>query len=136
MKEGDSLPEIEKKITQAQIQVYAEASGDFNPIHVNEDFAKTTQFGGTIAHGMLIASNVSEMMATAFKKSWLENGRLKIRFKAPVKPGDTVSTFGTVKSIKENLGARETTCNVGVRNQSGEDVITGEAVVTIPGAGS
>ncbi|MBM3933043.1 MAG: acyl dehydratase [SAR202 cluster bacterium] len=134
MNEGDSLPTIEKLITQAQIQKYAEASGDFNPVHIDMEFAKTTQFGGTIAHGMMIAAGVSEMMSVAFAKSWLENGRLKLRFKAPVRPGDSIATFGTVKGVKVKVteGARELTCAVGIRKQDGEEVITGDAVVTLP----
>ncbi len=132
MNEGTALPTIEKVIIQAQIQKYAEASGDFNPVHIDPEFAKTTQFGGPIAHGMMIAANLSEMMSTAFNKSWLENGRLKLRFKAPVRPGDTIATFGTVKSVKVTEGARELTCAVGVRKQDGEEVITGDAVVTLP----
>ena len=69
--QGDSLPTVVKHITQKDINLYAEASGDFNPIHIDETFAAQTPLGGTIAHGMLILAYISEMMTTAFGKSWL-----------------------------------------------------------------
>lgn len=56
---GDSLPSVIKHITQREINLYAEASGDFNPIHIDESFAAQTPLGGTIAHGMLILAYVS-----------------------------------------------------------------------------
>ena len=131
MKEGDSLPVIEKVVTQGLIQKYAEAAGDFNPIHVDEEFAATSYFGGTIAHGMMIVATISEMMTVAFQADWLTGGRLKIRFRAPVRPGDTVSTFGKVKGVLNREGAKEIACSVGVRRQNEEDAITGDATVTI-----
>ncbi len=130
--EGDALPTIEKQVTQDQIERYAKASGDFNPIHVDHDFAARSQFGRTISHGMMIAASVSEMMTAAFKESWANGGRLKIRFRAPVYPGETVTTFGEVKSVRELGDARRVKCSVGVRKQSGVDAITGDATVMIP----
>ncbi len=64
---GDSLPELQKAVSQERIEQYASASGDFNPIHINEEFAATSQFEGRIAHGMLIAAFVSEMLTKAFE---------------------------------------------------------------------
>ncbi len=132
MQEGDTLPTVEKLVTQAQIEKYAEASGDFNPIHVDHEFAATSQFGSTIAHGMMIAASVSEMMTLAFKEHWLGGGRLKIRFRAAVYPGDTVTAFGEMKSVRERGDTREFTCSVGVRKSNGESAITGEAIVAVP----
>ena len=129
--EGDALPAVEKLVTQGQIEEYARASGDHNPIHVDHAFAAEAQFGRTIAHGMLIAASISEMMTTAFQRDWLSGGRLKIRFRAPVYPGDKATTFGQVKSVTERDGTREVACSVGVRNQDGETVITGDASVAI-----
>ena len=131
MQEGSPLPALERVVTQGQIERYAAASGDFNPIHVDPEFAAGSQFGGTIAHGMLIAASVSEMMTVAFKEDWLERGRLKIRFRAPVYPGDTVTAFGRVEGIRERNGTREVTCSVGARKQNGEAAITGAATVTV-----
>ena len=129
---GEELPAVEKLVTQERIERYAAASGDFNPIHVDPDFAAGSHFGGTIAHGMMIAATISEAMAGAFAKNWLTGGRLKLRFKAPVYPGDTVTAFGQVKSIRERDGKDEVVCSVGVRRQNGELAITGEAAVLLP----
>ena len=84
MIKGEYLPTIEKVVTQLMINQYAEASGDFNPIHVNEEYAKKSRFGSTIAHGMMIAASISELMTMIFNQAWLNGGRLKIRFRAPV----------------------------------------------------
>ena len=128
---GDSLPELQKAVSQERIEQYASASGDFNPIHINEEFAATSQFEGRIAHGMLIAAFVSEMLTKAFERAWLDTGKLKIRFRAPVFPGETVSTFGEVKKIEDVNGARRVTCSVGARKPNGESAITGDAVVDL-----
>ena len=136
MQQGDALPTVEKKITQRQVERYAEAAGDFNPIHIDSDFAAGAQFGGatlngTIAHGMMILASVSEMLTLAFGECWLDSGRLKIRFRGPVYPCETISTFGNVKSVNETADCRNIVCAVGVRNQDGEIVISGDASVSV-----
>ena len=132
IRKGDALPTIEKRVSQDQIEAYAVASGDFNPIHVDQEFAAVSQFGGTIAHGMMIAASISEMMTVAFREHWLQGGRLKLSFRAPVHPGDTITAFGEVRNVREQTEAREVTCSVGVRKQNGEAAITGDATVVIP----
>lgn len=129
MEPGTGLPEITKLVTQNRIEQYAAASGDFNPIHVDEGYAATTQFGGTIAHGMMVAATISEVMTYAFGMDWYKSGKLKLRFKAPVRPGETVTTFGEVRSKKTIGDTEEFRCTVGVRRPNGETVITGEAIV-------
>lgn len=136
MQQGDALPTIEKKITQRQVERYAQAAGDFNPIHIDPDFAAGAQFGGatldgTIAHGMMILASVSEMLTLAFGERWLDSGRLKVRFRGPVYPGETISAFGNVKSVSETAECRNLVCAVGVRNQDGEIVISGDAAVSV-----
>ncbi len=133
MNEGDSLPTVHKTVTQAHIERYAEASGDFNPIHVDHEVAAASRFGGTIAHGMMIAASISEMMSLAFREAWAANGRLKLKFRAPVRPGDRVTASGRVKKIREGPHGREVVCAVQVHRQTGEAAITGEATVTAPG---
>ncbi len=132
MKEGDTLPAIEKSVTQEQIESYAEAAGDFNPIHLDHEFAANTDFGGRIAHGMMIIAFISEMMTAAFQEDWLAKGQLKVRFRAPVYPGETVVTFGQVKSVQEQDGNTRFVCSVGVRKQNGDDAINGDATVIVP----
>lgn len=128
---GDTLPTIEKMITQEQIEKYARASGDFNPIHVNHEFAESTQFGGTIAHGMMVAATISEMMATAFGRSWPESGSMKIRFRSPVKPGQRVTTQGSVRRIEASDGVSRVSCSVSVVKDDGEMAIVGQAEVIV-----
>ena len=130
-KEGDELPSVKRLITQERIQRYAEATGDFNPIHIDPEFGASSQFGGTIAHGMLVAALVSESMTQKFARHWAESGRMKLRFRAPVKPGEQIATFGTVKHVKEVAGASEVVCTVGVRKPDGESAVTGEVVVRV-----
>ncbi len=129
--QGDNLPSVVKYITQKDINLYAEASGDFNPIHIDEAFAAQTPLGGTIAHGMLVLAYVSELMATAFGESWLSMGKLSARFKAPARPKDTITVSGKVDSIEHKEGASYVNCTVEARNQSGEVVVAGEAAVKL-----
>jgi len=136
MREGETLPTVEKLITQERIQSYAEASGDYNPVHVDATFAASSQFGRTIAHGMLVAASISEMMTMAFDEDWRSAGRLKLRFRAPVYPGDSIIASGEIERIVERDGARQVSISVVVRKQTGEEAITGEAVVTLQLASS
>lgn len=128
---GKILPPVIKHITQEKINLYAEASGDFNPIHVDEAFAAKTPLGGTIAHGMLILAYVSEMMTQAFGKSWVSNGKLSVRFKAPARPGDTVTVRGKIDSIEHKGGISSVNCSIECCNQKDETIITGEAIVKL-----
>ena len=128
---GAQLPSIVKPVTQQRIADYAKASGDFNPIHLDDEFAAGSQFGRTIAHGMLVAASISEMMSASFGLDWHASGRLRLRFRAPVFPGDTATAFGEVKEVHGVEPGAEVVCAVGVRKQSGEDAITGEAKVTV-----
>ena len=126
------LPKVVKKVTQEQVNLYASASGDHNPIHVNPQFAASTTFGRTVAHGMLVLAFLSEMMTQAFGPAWLTSGKLKVRFKAPVFPEDQVSTFGEARGKARLAGATGFKYAVGCHNQGGEEIISGEATVTIP----
>ena len=128
---GDAITPVIKHIDQERINLYAEASGDFNPIHIDEDFASHTPLGGTIAHGMLILSYISEMMIVNFGKSWLTGGKLSVRFKAAARPGDTITTTGKVDSIKYQDGIPHVECSVESRNQAGEIIITGNTITRL-----
>ena len=120
---GDVLPAIHKSLTQEKINRYAEVSGDGNPLHTDPAFAATTQFGGTIAHGMLVLAYISELMAAAFGGEWSASGHLKIRFRGAARPSDTVTASGRILRIEDG----KTFCEVECRNQNGEVLISGEA---------
>ena len=129
--EGMSLPELIKVVRQEKIDLYAEASKDFNPIHIDEDFAKKTPLGGTIAHGMLILAYISQMMTAAFGRDWLSGGKLDVRFKSPARPGDTITVSGEIQRVEKIEGRSLVRCAVDCHNQHGEPVITGEAMVKV-----
>ena len=131
LNKGDALPTVEKTVDQARIEMYAEASGDFNPIHVDAEFAAQTQFGGTIAHGMMIAAAISEMMSAAFGTDWARSGKMKIRFRAPVKPGQRVTARGSVRSIAESESGLRIVCAVSVDKDDGETAIAGTTEVSV-----
>jgi 3-hydroxybutyryl-CoA dehydratase len=131
IQEGKTLGPVVKHISQEKINLYAEASGDFNPIHVDESFAAKTPFGGTIAHGMLNLAYVSEMMTLAFGKSWLSGGKLRAKFKESARPGDTLTITGKVLCIDQKDDVSYANCSFEVRNQKEETIVTGEAIVRL-----
>jgi 3-hydroxybutyryl-CoA dehydratase len=125
-----SAPEVlpvARRLSQSMIDAYADASGDHNPIHVDEAFAKTTPMGGTIAHGMLVLSFLSQMMTAAFGARWLEAGSLEVRFRAPARPGDTLTARTT--DLKEAEGRLR--YSVECVNQADEVLISGTAEVRL-----
>ena len=136
LKVGDSLLTISKCVQREQLVKYSEVSGDKNPIHLSDDFAKTTQFGGIIAHGMLTLAFVSELMTNAFGSDWLKSGCLKVRFKGAAYLGDRLLVSGEV-SQAESLGdITNLTCLVSVkvrRNEQIIDILNGTAKVTVGG---
>jgi 3-hydroxybutyryl-CoA dehydratase len=117
---SDAIAPVVKPITQEQIGRYADASGDHNPIHIDPGFARAMPFGGTIAHGMLVLAMAGELMTRAFGERWLAGGRLQVRFRAPARPGDTL----TASASPQGRGYA-----VEVRNQDGDVVISGIAEV-------
>jgi len=122
---GPEVASVERRLTQTMLNAYADASGDHNPIHIDESFAKTTPMGGTIAHGMLVLSFISEMLAGAFGERWLASGSLDVRFRAPARPGDTVTARATQQEPKDGRLRYAVECV----SQSGEALITGTAEV-------
>jgi 3-hydroxybutyryl-CoA dehydratase len=115
-----------KTITEADIVLFAGASGDNNAVHINEEFAQTTAFKGRIAHGMLTASVISAAIAGRLPGPGTVYLGQNLRFKAPVRPGDTVHAAVTVKEVlaEKRRVTLETVCTV-----DGRVVIDGEALV-------
>jgi acyl dehydratase len=127
-KVGDSA-EITKTIEQADVDAFARVTGDHNPVHVDEEFAKTTRFGKRIAHGMLTASLISAVLANKLPGEGSVYLGQTLQFVAPVFPGDEITARVTVKEIREDkpIVKLETIC----LNQRDEVVIRGEATVLI-----
>ncbi len=135
---AEGVPQVaplSRRVTQEGIRRYAEASGDYNPIHVDEEYARATPFGGTIAHGMLVLAYLSEMMAAAFGHDWLAGGRLKVRFRAPARPGDTLTVRAEPRRAREVNGDRVFEYNVTCSNQEGEALVSGTAEVAVARSG-
>ena len=115
-----------KTITEADIVMFAGASGDNNAVHINEEFAQTTPFKGRIAHGMLTASVISAAIAGRMPGPGTIYMGQNLRFKAPVRPGDTVHATVTVRELFPEKGrvSLTTVCTV-----NGKVVIEGDALV-------
>ena len=131
---GDELPPLAKgPIQQIQLTRYAGASGDFNPIHQDEEFARAAGMGGVFAHGMLSMAFVGQAVT-----DWAGAGRVRklgVRFAALVRLTDVVTCRGRVvgKSSKDDTHLIE--LDVWAENQRGEKVVTGRATVALPSRG-
>src|SRR6185503_7812584 len=125
-KVGDSA-KITKTIEQADIDAFAAVTGDHNPVHVDEEFAKTTRFGRRLAHGMLTASLISSVLANKLPGEGSIYLGQTLQFVAPVFPGDEITVQVTVKEIRaaKPILTLATICV----NQRDEIVIRGEATV-------
>ena len=115
-----------KTLTEADIILFAGTSGDNNAVHINEEFARDTLFGGRIAHGMLTASVISAAVANRLPGPGAIYISQQLNFRAPVRPGDTVHAFVTVRAVDRDRSRvlLETVCKV-----RDTVVIDGEAVV-------
>ncbi len=128
LKVGDSAS-LTREITDEDIRAFAELSGDVNPVHLDDDFARTTRFGRRIAHGMLGASLISTVLGTKLPGQGAIYLSQTLQFLAPIFPGDTLIAKVIVTKIKEGkaIVTLETVCE----NQRGEALIKGEAVVLV-----
>jgi acyl dehydratase len=118
---GDQLPELRKRVTVEQIRAYAEASGDRNPIHLDDQFARSVGLPGQIAHGMLTMA-FSNQCVTDWVGSRAALKRLSGRFAAMVLPGDEVRCSGEIATKDEK--SRRVTVNLNVTNQRGERLMS------------
>ncbi len=117
-----------KTVTEADIVMFAGVSGDTNPVHINQLFAEGTMFKGRIAHGMLSASFISTVVGTRLPGPGCIYINQSLRFRAPVKAGDTVVARATVKEIlpERRWVVLTTVCSVGETV-----VIDGEATMMV-----
>ncbi len=129
VKVGDHA-EFEKAVTSEDIALFAQVSGDTNPLHSDAEYAAKTRFGECIAHGMLTAGFISAALGTKLAPHccvvYLSQS---LRFLRPVKIGDTVKAVVCVKGIEQEK--RMVTVETDCFNQNGDPVVKGEAVVLL-----
>jgi 3-hydroxybutyryl-CoA dehydratase len=129
LKIGD-VAEFSKTVSESDIYLYAGVTGDFNPAHINEDYAKQTFFRTRIAHGMLSAGFISTVIGNKLPGTGTIYVTQNLSFLAPVRIGDTITANVEVIDImhEKNRARLKTTCF----NQEGTQVLNGEAVVSPP----
>ncbi|HAA93491.1 MAG TPA: (R)-hydratase [Rhodospirillaceae bacterium] len=118
-----------KTITEADIVIFAGISGDNNPLHLNEEFASESIFKGRIAHGMLTAVFISTVLGTKLPGPGCVYLTQDVKFKAPVRPGDTVNTTVTITDVirdKKRVIA-QSVCKVGDKV-----VVEGNSMLLVP----
>lgn len=121
--------ELSHTVTQADVDAFAELTGDFNPIHIDPEFARATSFGKPIVHGMLTSSFISTMIGMLLPGRgalWMAQ---TLNFNRPTFVGDTITVRSEVKQA--SLATRTIICGIEVVNQNGAAVVSGEATVRL-----
>ena len=126
---GDSA-EFTKTITEYDVYQYAGVTGDFNPAHIDEVYAKETFFKRRIAHGMLAGGLISAVLGTSLPGPGSVYLRQELNFTAPVYFGDTVTA--KVEIVDINTGKKRITLKTTCTNQDDKVVVDGEAVISLP----
>lgn len=126
MKVGDSAS-LSKTVTESDILTFAGLTMDFNPVHVNAEYAKDSIFGERIAHGMLSAGFISAVLGTTLPGPNAIYLGQELKFTAPVKIGDTVTATATITEKREDKRILKLLTQV--TNQRGEIVVDGNAVI-------
>lgn len=125
---GATLPELKSgPIKHMDLVRYAGASGDFNPIHTDPDFAKEVGLGGTIAHGMYVMAQIGRLAS-----GWVHPLQMKsfgVKFKQMTRPGETLTCRGTVKRKKEDGGQKLMTVAVEAVGDSGDVKASGDLII-------
>lgn len=121
--------QLKKIVTDRDIEMFAEVSTDHNPVHLNEDYANETIFGGRIAHGMLTAGLISAVIGEQLPGHGTVYLGQTLKFLRPVRPGDQVTT--QVEVINIDLGRSQVRLNTYCL-VDGKKVLEGEATVLAP----
>ena len=128
---GAEIPPLVKgPIQQIQLTRYAGASGDFNPIHQDEEFARAAGMGGVFGHGMLTMGFVAQCVT-----DWAGAGSVKkigVRFAGLVRLKDVITCTGRVLSKSSKDGQHTVELELSAENEKGEKVVTGKATVALP----
>lgn len=117
---------MEVKVTDKMVRQFAEMSGDFNPIHLDEEYAKTTRFGRRIAHGMIIGALISRALNEKVGSGGVYLAQ-NLKFVNPVFIDDTVIIELTITGIRKEKGIA--TIDTIAKKQNGETVVKGDAII-------
>lgn len=128
LSEGQSA-ELTRVASGAVVEAFAELTGDVNPIHLDEAYARTTSFGGRIAHGALAAAYISAVIGTRLPGPGVVYLTQNLRFRRPVRLGDSVTARVTIKTLylQRAHAILATSCEV-----NGKVVVDGEALIMVP----
>jgi phosphate acetyltransferase/phosphate butyryltransferase len=126
---GDSAA-IERKLTERDIQLFAIASGDVNPTHLDDEFARDCGLSAATAHGMWSAALLSAVLGSKFPGAGTVYAGQNLRFHAPARVGDTLTA--TIVATAKDDATRRVTFECAVRNQAGAMLVSGEADVIAP----
>jgi acyl dehydratase len=130
---GDTLESKSLAVTQELINEYAHICGDYNTLHVDVEGMKNHPiFGGTIAHGTINVEPVLQAICVIQRTTWPKEGTtIDLQFRAPVKPGDTITSKLVVKDKKTEGGKNILVCDMLITNDKGTDCVKGSAE-TVP----
>ncbi len=121
--------EVTHTMTEEDIKTFGDLSGDYNPLHFNEEWAKTTMFKGRIAHGILTAAFVSAAIGMKLPGSGTIYLKQSMKFLGPVRIGDTITA--RVEIIDLNDEKERITLKTMCTNQDGKLVLDGEAMIKV-----
>jgi 3-hydroxybutyryl-CoA dehydratase len=116
-----------RTVSERDVQLFGEATGDMNPVHFDEEFARRTIFRGRVAHGALSIGYISGLLGTVLPAEGTIFVSASIVFKSPVRIGDTVVTTATVREVIGREALMDCGCRVGERL-----VLQSEARVLVP----
>jgi len=119
-----------KTITETDVYLFAGISGDANPVHINDVYARESIFKGRVAHGILTASLISTVLGMYLPGPGSIYAKQELKFLAPVHFNDTITATCTVKEKIEGRNRVIMECKV--TNQDGADVIVGDATILVP----
>jgi acyl dehydratase len=130
---GQELPPLVKgPITREHLKGYAAASGDPNPMHTDDEFARNAGYPGVFAHGMLSMGWLGQFLVAAGGPASIR--RFKTRFAKITWPGETITAHGCVTAVRDEGGERIVECEIWTENQEGEKKLVGTAALALPRA--
>ncbi len=133
---GDTIEGPRFSVTRETIREFCDGSLDYNPLHLDDEFMRgrfgKTEFGGVIMHGMTNFGLITRMLTDWLYPRGGIHRRLETRWLAPVRPGDSIQPLGVVAAEKTTNRGRWLSLDIQIRNQRGEQIARGEALVEFP----